>query len=122
MLTATGGDSPLLFSLFTHTGSAVEPAPGSPQGVAPPLPPPRPPTSSLSPHAILLRELDEAVSLAKNFQLWGEDWDALVAAGAAPALLTGAFARSRPSGAYNGTAAALLEWKNKVRERCRSRL
>lgn len=112
VLTVVGGSaSPLLFSIVTHVGAAVQPT--APQGTAPPLPPPRPPTSALTPHVILRKAVDEGVTLAKAFQLWGTAWDAQVATGAAPAIMTGAFARGTPS-SYNGSAASLQEWKDKV--------
>lgn len=62
-----------------------------------------------SPHQHLLQQYEGAVEAAKGFQLYGAVWDARVANGSAPALMTGAFARNIPGDGHNVSV-----WQNKV--------
>jgi hypothetical protein len=58
--------------------------------------------------ALIVEQLAQSVEIAKTFQLWGAEWEAAVQAGRAPAVLTGAYTRTRP---WNATVDV---WKDKV--------
>ena len=109
-LRAVVGPSRPVFALYTTAGDTFVPPAAEQQATIPAVPPPMPPPPGklASPRDIIVEQLSQAVEIAKDFQCWGQEWEAQVAAGKAPAIMTGAYTRTRPWGATT------QEWKDKV--------
>eukprot|EP01051_Picozoa_sp_SAG22_P003264 SAG22_NODE_156_length_16999_cov_8.168047_7_plen_796_part_00 len=109
-LRAVAGPSRPVFALYTTAGDTFVPPAAEQQATIPAVPPPMPPPPGklAPPRDIIVEQLSQAVEVAKDFQCWGPEWEAQVAAGKAPAIMTGAYTRTRPWGATT------QEWKDKV--------
>ena len=91
-------------------GASFTPPAHEAQGRRPGPAPARPAVPDTSPYQHLLQEYEGAVEAAKQFQLYGPAWDARVANGTAPALMTGAMLR----GGVPGDNHNVSDWQNHV--------